>query len=598
MNPTPSTPNTKDKKKKHTAVIYFHGMGDQKRYEEVSRLVDALDRYDYESENRGFRGIDADLELPNTDIGREVGYIDSVFIYKNSDVKTRKVFRFYEAYWANLTAGGIPTREVLIWLLKQSITPFKSLLLPWRSMQRLKRAVLMENWDKFRTRRTDIQDNDLKYLLAIYDEFESWPARRLFPAGRMRHFVQYIDQRSEDEARQKRLIWITKQWRWQFVTTNLLTFMIIITFLLAAGLVLLGLFAIISFVLKEATSFTPTWVTGLLGEDALDPTSTANILLAISAVLATLRIPYFLREYMGDVYFWATYEETAEKHQKRRAILSHCVNLVEHVLRTDCERVVIVAHSLGSTIAFDTILELERKNRAAGKSTASTAASKVPLEKIQHFITMGSPIDKIHYFFESQTSNYHRYNRVVEDIRGDISRSPFVRNRFPHIHWINFWDRADIISGSLQTPEGRKEPSLRVDNYELTSFLFPFPGGAHLAYFENRTVIETIYRSIFHNDFNLHTVSSQTGKKDFRAQYVGPGKGVNLTKPVQALILLIPWLIVSYLISRALEISSLELALRFINYIFAALVILLGIVGQWKGQINRLIPTSTRQDNV
>ncbi len=87
MNPTPSTPNIKDKKKKHTAVIYFHGMGDQKRYEEVSRLVDALDRYDYESENRGFRGIDADLELPNTDIGREVGYIDSVFIYKNSDVK-------------------------------------------------------------------------------------------------------------------------------------------------------------------------------------------------------------------------------------------------------------------------------------------------------------------------------------------------------------------------------------------------------------------------------------------------------------------------------------------------------------------------------
>ena len=29
----------------YTAVIYFHGIGEQRRYEETSRLVDSIDRY-------------------------------------------------------------------------------------------------------------------------------------------------------------------------------------------------------------------------------------------------------------------------------------------------------------------------------------------------------------------------------------------------------------------------------------------------------------------------------------------------------------------------------------------------------------------------
>ncbi|MBE0671222.1 MAG: hypothetical protein IH588_11585 [Anaerolineales bacterium] len=595
MDPRPTSPPLKETRpKKHTAVIYFHGMGDQKRYEEVSRLIDALDRYDYESKNKGFRGIDADLEPPNSDLTREVGYIDSVFIQRKETEITRSVFRFYEAYWANLTAGGVGPREVLTWILKQSIIPLKLLLLPWRDMQRVKRAVLTENWNKIQSQRKDIQDNDLKYLLTIYDEFESWPARRQYPQGRMRQFIEFISQRKEDAARRERLSWIARKWQRHFLTSNLFTFLTIITFLLAAGLILLGLFAIISFVLKEATSFTPTWVTSLLGEEALNPASTANILLAISAVLAATRIPYFLSEYMGDVYFWTTYEETAEKHQKRRAILDHCANVVEHVLRTDCDRIIIVAHSLGSTIAFDTILELERRNRAAAKST-SAATSKISLEKIQHFITMGSPIDKIHYFFENQTSSYHRYNRVVEDIRGDISKPPFINRRKPQIHWINFWDKADIISGSLQTPEGRKQPEIRVDNYEVSSFHFPFPGEAHLAYFENKEVIETIYRAIFLNDYNLASVSSQRGKKNYAARLVGPGKGVKVTQLVQALILFLPWLITAYLAVRALELPTLEPLLRFINYGYAALIAVWGVIGKVKGQINRLIPTSVKQ---
>ena len=29
----------------HTAIVYFHGIGTQRRHEEISRLLDAIDQY-------------------------------------------------------------------------------------------------------------------------------------------------------------------------------------------------------------------------------------------------------------------------------------------------------------------------------------------------------------------------------------------------------------------------------------------------------------------------------------------------------------------------------------------------------------------------
>lgn len=37
----------RNRERQYTAVVYFHGMGSQRRYEELSRLVHALDIYDH-----------------------------------------------------------------------------------------------------------------------------------------------------------------------------------------------------------------------------------------------------------------------------------------------------------------------------------------------------------------------------------------------------------------------------------------------------------------------------------------------------------------------------------------------------------------------
>ena len=174
----------------------------------------------------------------------------------------------------------------------------------------------------------------------------------------------------------------------------------------------------------------------------------------------------------------------------------------------------------------------------------------LPLENIVVFVTMGSPVDKIHYFFESYRSVYHRYIRVVEGIRGDITEIPFAKNRQPHIHWINFWDRADLVSGALETPAGPRLANLRVDNVQISSFAFPDPGASHPGYFQHRQVIAHLYDIIFKGtaDFESAPKTAKDGP-DYGAVFLPSGTGRPVTIVFQVMALLLPWMLVTSLIS-------------------------------------------------
>ncbi len=571
--------------KKFTAVVYFHGMGSQKRYEEVSRLVDALDHYDFKRfksvENKKLVGIEAFPERPLSNLTRDIGFIEVKYRSIIDTFRSIKEFRFYEAYWANLTAGGNPPQEVLWWLLKQTLVPIKALVTPWRGMARLRRSILLENWDNLTKKRNDLTKNDLKHLIKSYHDFEGPEARRKYPRGSGRQFRNSLKENRQDPNQVERLAWAARQWWGIYARTNLLYLLVILSFLLAVGLILYILFITIKAALPATAEIIPPGLLSLIGEDSLKP-SYANIIILISALFSAVGVSKFLKEYMGDVYFWCTYEETAEKHQRRRAILDHCAETLKHVLlHKDCERVVIVAHSLGTTIAFDTILELSRTNRAIGMN----AKDKLDLGKIQHFITMASPIDKVHYFFENQTSQYHRYNRVVEQIRGDLASYPFSKSGAPLIHWMNFWDKADIISGSLQTPATVSYPSLKVDNCEAKSFLFPFPDKAHSAYFDDKEVIEKIYQSVFENMYNFPKMRSEEGQRvKYSKAFIGEtGHGAVSTRIFQVLTISLPWVGLTNILAGP--------AWNFVNPILLSLIgiTLLGaVIGLFRGHVNRL----------
>lgn len=583
MNPQPSADEQLEKQP-YTALVYFHGIGEQKRYEEVSRLVDELERYDRDKPKPKGQGTSQpaqagndnglvvtgfEFEEPRSDrLTRDVGYIR---ITRKDVLGQDREYRFYDAYYANQTAGGQPPLEVFLWLLKLAYNPGKILYSSWRNLSRLRRATLIGAWDRYarkggrsrsaeksqKQEREEQREKNRQILLDAHDTFREIGLRGKFPKGAFRDFVKaFYDEKNKFPGFGKVLFSRTQDplspvvrdafWWWgRFVRVQLTIIFIVLTMLLTLALLLGG-----------ALSVLVMAVTGLL------PLGWALILGAAILLIAN-GIRGFLRHYLGDLYLWTTYQETSGKNEKRRKILDTSMGYLSHVLGDDdCERVVVIGHSMGTTVAHDTILELARLNRAKRKKDSNR--KELPLNRIQQFVTFGSVIDKVHYLFETGSSPSYRYTSVVENIRGDLGTPPFSdyfdqkdkaeKLRLPHIHWINFWDQADLASSPLYTPTNRDFMLLHnymVDNYEVVNNCAPLPNNAHSTYLQNREVIESIYKLYFDDAYNFRDFQKKllSNQEDNLPMLGGEKKGLPTTVAFQFLVALVPWMILLILVS-------------------------------------------------
>lgn len=551
--------------KSYTAVVYVHGMGQQRRFEEMSRLIDSLDkhanlRFRKASGDGGFAPgmlarIKAKLEpcrLTGAGTQDDVGYVrldcdppwppEDHPEYKRRH-KVGSLYRFYEVYWAPVAAGGTTVRSVVQWLAAQILTPVRTMRSAWRERQRLRRGALHTMWRLpwFKQVCRPV-DGDLARLTSSYDAFEGPEARREFPAGTFSEFLVYLRARCDGPGQASRVERVARCWGLYYLLTEIAHLAVLLTLVLSvASLAVLAIYAIwwlYDFVWNH--SGLELWQSGALAEK-LKP-SLPNTLAALGLLMSAIGITRFVTSYLGDVQFWCTYEETDEKHVKRAAILTLATQQLEHVLADErCTRVVVVAHSLGTAIAMDALLQLARHNRA--RNNQDPVGGPITLSKIVAFVTMGSPIDKIHYFFESYRSSYHRYIRVAEGIRGDITTAPFTRNKKPFIHWINFCDRGDVISGALETPAGARLANLQVDNVQVSNFWFPGPAASHSGYFDHNGVIGHLYDIVFKGtaDFALAKPDEQSDP-DYELTLLGPGKARPLVAVFQVLALVAPWL--------------------------------------------------------
>jgi hypothetical protein len=548
---------------RYTAVVYFHGMGSQKRYEEVSRLVDCLDQHaqppladDAEKTGR-LRKIRACIEPGRVDGKGDVSYVKLLHYHTVNHSHCRDGYRFYEAYWAPVAAGGISEWGVLKWMFQQIPNPIRSLMAPWRTRARLRMSYLYAHWSKLnRTKNNPYKKNDLKHLAKAYRDFEGPDAWRAYPKGNFAEFIDYLQQ---PDGKNASCVNLAHSWLKDYRLRECFNLFVLTTLGLAlvlGGLALLG-------ISSKLLSYAPTAFK--IGEE-FTPNGEQTLTLAI-VIAGLLSITGFLRNYMGDVQLWATYQETEEKHTKRREILQTGVDTLRHVLLDpQCMRIVVIAHSLGTTVAHDALLQLGRYNRACAEKDAlySPLSSKpwrrynracaekdtLPLHKFDQFVTLASPIDKIHYFFESEPGNYHRYNRVKEKVRGDISGAPFTVRNKPHMHWINFWDQADIISGSLESPNASGRQSISVDNIEVANFRFPEPGSSHSAYFQHPGVVGRLFDILFNKYGSFWPAPDTDADVKYTALLQGPGVGLGSTKIFQAIILTLPWLLLAYALTH------------------------------------------------
>jgi len=540
----------------YTSVVYVHGIGSQRRYEESSRLVDRLDRYLFNEHARG----NSKGKLSNIKVRVEplrapekkdiVGYIRTIFGGGPENIPSSAV-RFYELYWAPVMADVSSPRGVLRWLFQQPLRPWQTAFSPWRERQRLRRSTLVALFEPGRSLPAGAERRDGGQLLKLYNDFEGLEAQRAYPKGTFAEFLNYVRQEEEKKPdRLKRHLKLAHVWRRAYIFEELRNAAVLSTLtlliVLLAGGALFGTIMLLK--LLVAAHVVPS-MPGNHGQPLQPYFKTAvGVLSSLAGLLGVGRL---LTDYLGDVEAWATYEETDAKHVARDKVLDQSMELLTHVLCDDaCKRVVVVAHSLGTSIAHDALLALTHRNLARDQRDPMDAA--VPLSKIDQFVTLGSPIDKIEYFFESYSSQSHRYKRVVEALRGDIGSEPFSHRHIPHVHWINFWDEGDAISGALQSPSGKAQYLQRIDNVHVATYAFPAPAASHFGYFENRTVISSLFEIIYRSKFSFWPATKGLAlpPEQYEERCLGPGQLPKGRRTLLLIALAIPWVTLAGLMAR------------------------------------------------
>ncbi len=313
----------------YTSILYFHGMGEQRRYEEISRLVDALDIYSHHTEGRGIlKKIRPRMEPPRGQRQKDVSYIRVLHGAKDKDGhRLTKNYRFYECYWAPIIAGGRPALDVIKWLAKQILTPLSILGNPWRSRQRLRRSAFLRMWEKLGHHE---QPSDIKKILNSYDGFEGPVARRKFPKGSFKDYLAYLSFSYKNKPNAcRRLVALASRWRIFCIWSELFNLFILVTLFLA---ILIGALAMIgaSFIVLKALSPHLGQALANLPFESLNTMlmpNWKNVSALLLMIAALFGITSFLSKYLGDVQFWTTYEETDEKYSKRKEILKRGLEL-------------------------------------------------------------------------------------------------------------------------------------------------------------------------------------------------------------------------------------------------------------------------------
>ncbi|OWU86101.1 hypothetical protein ATO6_04375 [Oceanicola sp. 22II-s10i] len=576
----------------YTAIVHFHGMGSQRRYEESCRLIDAMDVYlrnrqQGEGKSLGrLVGIGARQEPDRRSEDGIVTYMRARHLPAPHQTGGEREIRVYECYWAPAMAGSKSAYGIGLWMLKQVLRPIYSAATPWWERHRLRESMLRDLQQCPHYWPEGVTDQDFDRMLGAYGRFRKSLYHRGW-RGYFWHFLKLFDtglrRYPEAAKRMKKLAWVW--WIYAHLIEARNAFLLgtlLLTLVLSLGGLVWSVFHLLQIIATEAegTGVLST-IRDLFG-DHLKPTVQTAAGIVVSG-LSLIGVTRFLTESMGDVYGWSTYTETDATFERRAKVLTMGQDTLRHVLcDPDCGRVVVTAHSLGTSVAFDTIPLLAMRNLAHGRS--NPIAGPIPLEKISHFVTMGSPIDKIHYFFGGQRSKVLSFLDVLDQLKTTTARMPFVKNRKPHIHWINYWDDADPISGPLQSPVESGPGARAVDDVHVQSYDFPAPARSHNAYFENRTVIDGLFRMTVLNEMNYSNLPllPDDGGYDYDSVTCGPGLPRGRRRGWALVALAVPYAALATVI--AVLTGNADLA-RWIGYPTAGVAALLVLF--WRASLRR-----------
>jgi hypothetical protein len=208
---------------------------------------------------------------------------------------------------------------------------------------------------------------------------------------------------------------------------------------------------------------------------------------------------YFLIEFVGDVAAYVSpYKDSKfdEVHHQIRKIGLNVGKVIygfseKAATVPEYEHVVVVGHSLGSVLAYDSLNALINLD-----AVCSTGPRNV-VKRTRALITFGSPLDKTAFMFRNQAK------RSEDWIREQLAAAmqPLIVSydyRPTTFKWVNIWSPMDIISGSLgyyddpkPDPGHAPKPKQKVEN--LCDWAAWIPFAAHVQYWGNAMLREQLY---------------------------------------------------------------------------------------------------------
>ncbi|AKG20049.1 P2 GpE family protein [Calothrix sp. 336/3] len=212
----------------------------------------------------------------------------------------------------------------------------------------------------------------------------------------------------------------------------------------------------------------------------------------------------FLVNLVGDVAIYTTTDVKSEYQSIRQSILVESANFVQEILQDNLanyDQVILVGHSLGSCIAYDTLNDL-----IVTSSLDADKISQKSLQKITGLITFGSPLDKMAFFFREMVPqdqfirqrilrNLQTF-RVKQQIEGENlswMKNPVLID-LPQVKWVNYYHLQDPISGNLDYYENLK--NIRME------YSAKWGQQAHIGYWSHPSFYESIVQAFFSQELD------------------------------------------------------------------------------------------------
>ena len=222
------------------------------------------------------------------------------------------------------------------------------------------------------------------------------------------------------------------------------------------------------------------------------------LFLWLAAIAEAYFARYFLIQYVGDVaayispYKDSKFEDVRERIQKIGLNVGKAVyGLDNSGIAPGYKKFVVIGHSLGSVVAYDTLnalinadeLRIDKERRGV-------------LEHTRAMITFGSPLDKTAFLFRSQARKEEDWIR--EQLAARVQPLIYDEAHRPETFtWVNIWSPLDIISGSIEyydDPKWSPKDSRHVQNIKDPDANVPL--AAHVQYWGNRLLRQQIYQYV------------------------------------------------------------------------------------------------------